>query len=59
MKVLILADGKIAEVNDSYGARLLEQGKAVIPAKTEKKADKAEEPVNGAPVAAAKPARKK
>ena len=29
MKVLILATGKTEEHNDSYGARLIEQGRAV------------------------------
>ena len=29
MKVIILATGKIEEHNDSYGARLIEQGKAI------------------------------
>lgn len=29
MKVIILATGKAEEHNDSYGARLIEQGKAV------------------------------
>ena len=38
MKVLILADNVTVEVNDSYGARLIEQGKAVvIPAQEGKK----------------------
>ena len=36
--VLILQSGETAEVNDSYGARLIEQGKAVvIQTKAEKK----------------------
>ena len=30
MKVLILATGKTEEYNDSYGARLIEQGRAVL-----------------------------
>lgn len=30
MKVLILATGKNEEHNDSYGARLIEQGRAVL-----------------------------
>lgn len=29
MKVIILATGKTEEHNDSYGARLIEQGKAI------------------------------
>ena len=31
MKVVILKTGKTEEVNDSYGGRLIEQGKAVLP----------------------------
>lgn len=51
-KVLILADNVTAEVNDSYGARLIEQGKAVvIPAREGKK------PAEGTP--AAKPGAKR
>ena len=64
MKVLILKDGETVDVNDSYGARLIEQGKAVvIPAKAEKKAEKAEKapeaetPAEEAP--AAKPTKRK
>ncbi len=30
MKVLILATGKTEEHNESYGARLIEQGRAVL-----------------------------
>lgn len=30
MKVLILATGKIEEHNESYGARLIEQARAVL-----------------------------
>lgn len=30
MKVKLLNTGEIIEVNESYGARLIEQGKAVI-----------------------------
>ncbi len=30
MKVIMIATGGIVEVNESYGARLMEQGKAVI-----------------------------
>lgn len=36
MRVLILATGKTEEHNDSYGARLIEQGRAVL-VPTEKK----------------------
>ncbi len=43
MKVLILKDGKTAEVNDSYGARMIEQGKAVIPPKDEPKEEPAQD----------------
>lgn len=64
MKVKMIADGAVAEVNDSYGARLIEQGKVVvIPAKAEKKAEKAEKapeaetPAEEAP--AAKPTKRK
>lgn len=40
MKVLELSSQSVIEVNDSYGARLIEQGKAVIPSEAEeKKAD--------------------
>ena len=56
MKVLILADGKAAEVNDSYGARLIEQGKSVIPPKAKEKPAKAEKPVKASPPAKAAPA---
>ena len=58
MKVLILKDGEELEVNDSYGARLIEQGRAVvIPEQAEEKAveleeaPKAEEPALEAPAA--------
>lgn len=37
MRVLILATGKTEEHNESYGARLIEQGRAVL-APAEKKA---------------------
>lgn len=30
MKIRILATGEVAEYNDSYAARLIEQGKAVV-----------------------------
>ena len=33
MRVMETATGKILEVNASYGARLCEQGKAVLPEK--------------------------
>lgn len=31
MKVLDMGTGKTVDVNDAYGARLIEQGKAVLP----------------------------
>lgn len=33
MRVKDVFTGKILEVNDSYGARLIEQGRAVLPPK--------------------------
>lgn len=38
MKVFELSSHVVIEVNDSYGARLIEQGKAVIPSEAEEKA---------------------
>lgn len=35
MKVKYIKTGAVAEVNDSYGARLIEQGKAVTASKTD------------------------
>ena len=35
MKVLELRSNTVIDVNDSYGARMIEQGKAVIPSKDE------------------------
>lgn len=54
MKVLILSNQTILEVNDSYGARLIEQGKAVIPPKAKEKAAEkpAEEPAEEMPAEA-------
>lgn len=46
MKVRILATGKVAEYNDSYAARLIEQGKAVA-VREEKPADGAEKTDKG------------
>lgn len=44
MKVLILKTNEQKEFNDSYAARLIEQGKAiVVEKKTAKKAEKGEE----------------
>ena len=37
MRIMILATGKIAEYEDSYAARLIEQGRAVLPQPTAKK----------------------
>ena len=31
MKIIMLETGETAEVNESYGARLIEQGKAIAP----------------------------
>lgn len=39
MKVKMIPGGEVVAVKDSYGARLIEQGKAVL-AKEEKKATK-------------------
>lgn len=54
MKVLILSNQTILEVNDSYGARLIEQGKAVIPPKAKEQAAEkpAEEPAEEMPAEA-------
>lgn len=54
MKVLILSNQTVEEVNDSYGARLIEQGKAVIPPQAEEKAEEkpAENPAEEAPTEA-------
>lgn len=43
MKVLALRNNTIIEVNDSYGARMIEQGKAVIPPKSEPKETKVQD----------------
>lgn len=56
MKVKIIKTGKTEEVNDSYGARLVEQGKAVID-HTKQKAAKAEKSAEQ-PAAEGKPAKK-
>lgn len=42
MKVKLLETGAIAEVEDSWGERLLEQGKAILPEPEKAKAPKAE-----------------
>ena len=45
MKVILIATGETVEVNDSYGSRLFEQGKALLaPAKPAKKKEPEEEP---------------
>ena len=44
MKVVILKTGKTEEVNDSYGGRLIEQGKAVLPEADKEAVKEAEEP---------------
>ena len=41
MKIRILATGEVAEYNDSYATRLIEQGKAVVVRET-KAADSTE-----------------
>lgn len=41
MKVLMLSTKKVAECNDSYGTRLIEQGKAVIHVEAKKAAEAA------------------
>lgn len=43
MKILDLKTGDTVEVNDSYAARLIEQGKAVIPEKPKKAAKETKE----------------
>ena len=40
MKVMELKSGKIIEVNDSYGSRLIEQGKAKLAPISPKPAEK-------------------
>ena len=50
MKVLDLRNGTLMEYNDSYGARLLEQGKAVLAPENEapaKEETDAETPAKG------------
>ena len=42
MKVKLLKTGEIAEVEDSWGERLLEQGKAILPEPAKANAPKAE-----------------
>lgn len=43
MKVIILATGKTATLDDGYGARLIEQGKAVLAPVAEKTVTPAEQ----------------
>ena len=56
MKVLILSNQTVEEVNDSYGARLIEQGKAVIPP-TDEPQEAQEMPAEEAAEEAEAPAR--
>lgn len=56
MRVKILDTGKTAEVNDSYGARLVEQGKAVVE-RTKQASAKADKPATQ-PAAEGKAAKK-
>lgn len=60
MKVMELSSRSVIEVNDSFGARMIEQGKAVIPPEAkEKSADKPDEnPAEEAP-AEAQPKKKR
>ena len=61
MKLMDLPTSKIIEVNESYGARLYEQGRARLPSKQEIKAEAAKEgdPSKEAVKPMVKPARKK
>lgn len=43
MKVYNLTNRKVEDYEDSYAARLIEQGKAILPEKSASKAAKAEE----------------
>ena len=43
MKVILIATGETVEVNDSYGSRLYEQGKAIPAPKKAAKAEPKEE----------------
>lgn len=54
MKVQDIKTGKVMEVNEGYGARLIEQGKAILP----KKGDSHAKPVSS-PVADEAPAVEK
>ena len=51
MKVKLLKCGEVKEFNDSYAARLIEQGKAILPPKENntqaKKTAQAEEKADG------------
>ncbi len=44
MKVLELKTHKLIEADDTYGARLIEQGKAILPPVKHSAAPKAEKP---------------
>lgn len=60
MKVKILGTGVVVEHNDSYGMRLIEQGKAVIaPQPDEAESCKPAEPVVDQPAQPAKPGKKR
>lgn len=61
MKVLELSSQTVLTVNDSYGARMIEQGKAVIPPKDEPKEEPAQDmpAEEEAPAKEAKGAKKK
>ena len=64
MKIKLIADGSVAEVEDSWGERLIEQGKAVLPEAKQAKAevavtDKVPEGKTEAPKAEPKKAGKK
>lgn len=54
MKVFELSSQTVLTVNDSYGARMIEQGKAVIPPKDKPK----EEPPQDMPAEEGAPAKK-
>ena len=56
MKVLELRSNTVIDVNDSYGARMIEQGKAVIPSKDEPQ-EAQEMPAEEAAAEAEAPAR--
>lgn len=61
MKVMELKSHAVVEVNDSYGMRLIEQGKAVIPPKDKPKEELSQDmpAEEGAPVKKAESAKKR